>query len=97
VGRSQLNAVESLLVQAIAHEMKAQAWPDTRYVAGWLAEAKGFRGDAVATYARSMRQRIDVGNLYRRALDRIPAHIDGIPPLPLPETCPYALDDLLPP
>jgi hypothetical protein len=95
VGRGQLASVRSLLVQAIAHELKAQAWPDTRYVAGWRAEARGFKDDAADSYSPSMRQHINVDDLYRRAKARLPDEIDGLPPQKLPETCPYTLDALL--
>jgi hypothetical protein len=42
-----------------------------------------------------MRQRIDLARLYRRALQRFPATIDGQPPLPPPAACPVTLDKLL--
>jgi hypothetical protein len=42
-----------------------------------------------------MVQRIDVSALYRRALRRMPETIDGQPPLPMPQTCPVTLDELL--
>ena len=35
VGSEQLHAVESLLVQALAHMLKADAWPLSREVPGW--------------------------------------------------------------
>ncbi len=95
VGRSQLSAVRSLIVQALAHDLKAEAWPLSREVTHWRAEARGFRGDAAEAFAPSMRQRIDMQELYRRALDRLPEAIDGQPPLPVPATCPVMLDELL--
>ena len=39
VGRSELHAVESLLTQALAHMLKAEAWPLSSAVPGWHAEA----------------------------------------------------------
>ena len=95
VGRSQLSAVKSLLSQALTHDLKCQAWPQASYVPHWQAEARGFRGDAAEAYTPSMRQRIDVADLYRRALARLPDTIDGQPPLPVPTACPLTLDDLL--
>ncbi len=95
VGRDQLHAVESLLVQALAHMLKAEAWPLSREVPHWQAEARGFRGDAAARFAPSMRQRIDVAKLYRRAIARLPDTIDGQPPLPVPPICPVTLEELL--
>jgi hypothetical protein len=95
VGRSQLSTVKSLLVQALAHDLKCEAWPLAPYVPHWRAEARGFRGDATEAFTPSMRQRIDVDELYKRALDRLPDSVDGQPPLPLPATCPVTLDELL--
>ena len=41
VGRSQLRAVESHLVQALLHDLKVAAWPLSRDVPHW--RAKGAR------------------------------------------------------
>ena len=95
VGRSQLAQVKSLLVQAIAHMLKAEAWPHSRDVPHWRAEARGFRDDASDIFTPSMRQRIDVAELYARALRRLPERIDDQEPLPVPARCPLTLDELL--
>lgn len=95
VGRSQLSAVRSLLTRALEHDLKCEAWPLTPYVPGWRAEARRFRLDAAEAYAPSMRQRIDVADLYRKALQILPESIDGQPPLPAPHVCSVTLDDLL--
>jgi hypothetical protein len=42
VGSEQLHAVQSLLVQAIVHMLKAEAWPLARDVPHWQAEARRF-------------------------------------------------------
>jgi hypothetical protein len=97
VGRSQLSAVRSLLVQALLHDLKCQAWPSSREVPHWRAEARGFRGDAAEAFTPAMRQRIDMADLYRRALSRLPDSLDGQAPLPVPEACPVTLDDMLSP
>ncbi len=95
VGSEQLHAVQSLLVQAMAHRLKAIGWPDARDVQTSLADARGFCGDAADRFAPSMRQRIDMDRLYRRAVSRLPAIMDGKPPAALPETCPWTLQALL--
>jgi hypothetical protein len=95
VGRSQLHAVESHLVQALLRDLKADAWPQSREVPHWRAEARGQRDDAKAAFTPSMAQRIDVPALYRRALRRMPETIDGQPALPVPETCQLTLNELL--
>lgn len=41
-----------------------------------------------------MAQRIDVAELYSRALRRLPDSIDGIPALPVSSDCPMTLDEL---
>ena len=46
VGREQLHAVESLLLQALLHMLKAEGWPNARDVENWLADARGFRVQA---------------------------------------------------
>lgn len=42
-----------------------------------------------------MRQRIDVADLYRKALHILPDTIDGQPPLSVPVMCPVTLEELL--
>ena len=95
VGNEQLHAVASLLVQALNHMLKAQAWPLSRDVPHWQAEARVVRGDAADRFAPSMRQKISMEQLYHRALRGLPDTMDGEPPLPLPDACPATLDDLL--
>ena len=86
VGRSELRTVESHLVQALLHDLKAEAWPLSRDAPSWRADA---------WYTPSMAQRVDVTKLYRRALSHMPETIDNMAPLPVPEVCPLTLDELL--
>ena len=95
VGQSQLQAVRSLLVQALLHELKAQAWPLSHEVPHWRAEARRIRGDVADTFTPSMRQRIDLAKIYRRALRSMPDTIDAKAPAPVPEECPFTLEELL--
>lgn len=95
VGRSELRGVESLLVQAMRHMLKVEAWPLSRDVPNWRADAIDFRRQARRRFAPSMRQRIDLTALYADALAALPKTMDGQPPLPVPETCPVTLDELL--
>ncbi len=95
VGRSQLAQVKSLLVQAIVHMLKAQVWPHSRDVPRWQAKARGFRGDAADIVTPSMRQRIDITELYVRAMRRLPERIDDQEPQPVPARCPVTLEELL--
>ena len=95
VGRSQLSAVRSHLIQALLHDLKAEAWPLSSEVPHWRAEARRARGDAAEAFAPSMRRHIDVPKLYARALRYMPDSIDAQLPLPLPAVCQITLDELL--
>jgi len=95
VGRSQLAQVKSLLIQALAQMAKTRAWPLSGEVPHWRAEALRFRIDAADIFSPGMRQRIDIRDLYTKALRIVPETIDGQPPLPLGTDCPVTLDDLL--
>jgi hypothetical protein len=95
VGRDQLHAVQSLLLQALLHVLKAEAWPLSRDAPTWRADALVFRGQAADRYTPSMRQRIGLDRIYRKALRGVPESIDGQRPLPVPQSCPVTLDDLL--
>ncbi len=95
VGNEQVHAVESFLVQALVHDLKAEAWPLSRDGPHWRAEARRFRGDAASRFAPSMTQRLDLAKIYRRALRAMPDTVDGQPPLPVPPVCPVTLDELI--
>jgi Domain of unknown function DUF29 len=95
VGRSELRACESLLMQAIVHRLKQACWPTSSELAHWREEEIRFRQEAADAFSPSMRQRIDVARIYRRAMQRLPAMIDGNPPLSLPNEAAPALDELL--
>ena len=95
VGRSEVKAMRSALLQALLHDLKAEAWPLSPYVDHWRAEAVRARGEAADDFTESMRAKIDLAAIYRRALRAMPATIDGQPPLPVPEECPVTLDELL--
>jgi Domain of unknown function DUF29 len=95
VGNEQRFAVESNLMQALIHMLKAAAWPLSPAVPHWQAEARVFRSNAESRFTPSMRQRLDLARIYRRALRGLPETIDGQPPLPVPDLCPVTLEDLL--
>ena len=95
VGRSELHRTESLLTQALRHRLKIMAWPTSSEVPHWQEEVTLFQMDAARAFQESMRQRLDLAMIYRRARHRFPQQIDGQPPLPLPENCPVTLDELL--
>ncbi len=95
VGCATLRACRAQLLQALLHDLKAEAWPLSRDVPHWRSEARIARINAADAYAPSMRQKIDVAAIYAKARRALPETMDGQPPLPLPEVCPVTLDELL--
>jgi hypothetical protein len=95
VGRGDLRAIESLLLQALVHRLKAEAWPTSPAVPGRQAEARLYCVQARRAFAPSMRQRLDLPGLYADALRAMPETVDGQAPLPVSATCPLTLDELL--
>lgn len=95
VGSNRLHAVELLLVQAMRHLLKAEAWPLSLDAPSWRADAIDFRRQARRRFVPSMRQKIDIAALYADALAALPEAVDGQPPLPVPDACPVTLDELL--
>jgi len=96
VGQSQLRACRSLLRQALVHLLKLHAWPGSLAAAHWREETGAFLIDAEDCFTPSMRQRIDLDELYDKArlLARTAADASGDPRV-LPEACPFSLDELL--
>jgi Domain of unknown function DUF29 len=72
-----MNAVESLLAQALRHMLKAEAWPSHRDAPSWRADANDLRQQAKRRFAASMRQKIDLAQLYRRAQRALPETLEG--------------------
>jgi len=96
VGLSELRACQSLLQQAVTHLLKLHAWPHSPAAAHWHEEAGVFLDDAANRFTPSMRQRIDLDDLYAKAWRRAKTFQDTTgAPRPLPETCPFTLDELL--
>jgi Domain of unknown function DUF29 len=97
MGNNVVRGVASHLVQALLHDLKAEAWPLSREVPHWRAEARMQRDEARENYAPSMARRdeLRVDRLYRRALRGMPDTIDDMAPMPVPDVCPVTLDELL--
>jgi len=96
VGKNILRAVRSHIIQAFLHDLKAQAWPNSRDVEHWKAEARLHRDEARDDYSPSMAQHIDLDKLYSRALRGLPEAMDGAAGLPVPRTCPFTLAKMFP-
>jgi len=98
VGRSELAAVESFLELILVHLIKLATEPDAAAARHWRAEIFGFHGGMWRRYSPSMKQRIDLDLLWRRACEQMllasegPQHaaIAG-----LPEASPFMLDAFL--
>ena len=95
VGNEQRFAFESLMMQALLHDLKCEAWPLLSYVPHWRAEARLFRAQARRRFTNSMRRKIDLASIYADARRAMPDTIDGQPPLPVPVVCPVTLDELV--
>lgn len=94
VGLSELRACESLLRQALVHLLKLHAFPDGP-AAHWRSETVGFLADAQARFTPSMRQRISLEVLYRKASSQIRAGERPAMSRALPEACPFTLNEML--
>ena len=96
VGLLELRSCRSLLRQALAHLLKLHAWPGSPAAAHWRGETASFIASARDRFSPSMRQRMDLADLYADALYEVRAGSDDADlPRPLPETCPFVLNDLL--
>jgi hypothetical protein len=97
VGKSQRQAVESHLILALLNDLKAEAWPRSLSEPSWRAEARLHRQQARRKFTPGMRRQIDLADLYAVALSGLPEELDATAPLPVPQTCPVTLDEMLAP
>ena len=88
VGNEQVHAVNSLLMQAMTHRLKAMGWPDAREVPNWQADARRFAIDAADRFTPSMRRRLGVARIYSSALRTLADRMVGKPPMNIPAECP---------
>ena len=98
VGRSQIHAVERLLIQLLAHLLKRASAPDAPPNLHWRREIVAFQVAAQARYVRSMRQRIDGQRVWRLGLELAGSDLklynDTLLPN-LPTDCPLTPEELL--
>ena len=96
VGLSELRSCRSLLRQALVHLLKLHSRPGNLAAAHWRGETASFLASARDRFSPSMRQRIDLADLYADALYEVHAGSEGGEPArPLSEVCPFVLDELL--
>jgi Domain of unknown function DUF29 len=72
VGRNELRARAPLLQRALEHMLTAQAWPQSRDAPARRADAISFRQQAIDAFTPTMRQRLDLERIYRRARPALP-------------------------
>ena len=97
VGRSEFNSVASLLEVGLTHLLLAHASPRPEPVGHWRSEAITALAGAARRYSPSMGQRIDLGEIWAVAVIVVRNKLaaDGGPARPLPEDCPFAVEDLV--
>ena len=94
VGKSQLEAVRSLLALAIEHALRAGAWPDHAAARKWRNEVATFLGQARRRYEPGMAQNLDIVDLYADALAVVRSLDMRRPGRLLPEAITLAPSDL---
>ena len=100
VGRAELRTVESFLELMLRHLLKAASAPDARSVRHWRDEIALQRRALRKDLKNSMRQLIDLDEIWDAAQKRADAALDehGDRLLPeLPHTCPFTLEALTSP
>ena len=99
MGRSQIQAVESLVANVIAHLLKIEHASASQPHAHWRVEIAAWRGDIAARLddSPSIRGRLDLERAYRRAaaIVRISLREHEGRTVDLPELCPFALERIL--
>jgi hypothetical protein len=96
VGRSEFNRVASLLEVGLTHLLLVHAAPRPDPVAHWRVEARAALAGAARGFSPSMGPRLRLDELWSLALDNVRDKLaaEGGPAAPLPEACPFAVDDL---
>jgi hypothetical protein len=95
VGRSELKAATSPLMRAMQHKLYLLGWPGDLSARHWQAEIGDRLSEAADEFRESMRKDIDMAKLYQRARRAALRHMDDAPSAPLPDDCPWTLDELL--
>jgi hypothetical protein len=97
VGRSDLNAVRSHLAAMLVHLVKLVSSPAAEPVRLWKREVIAHRGAARRQFTPGMRKGIALADLWGDARADAAAELAlyDEAPAPLPEECPFTLDELL--
>ena len=97
VGRSEFQAVESLLDVALTHLLLIHGAPRPEPVKHWRAEALAALARAARRVSPSMVTRLDLAELWdvARMTAQAKLEADGGPARTLPATCPFVIGELL--
>ena len=97
LGRSELHGVERHLMRMLEHVIKAVSSPTAYPATMWMEEVAREQGEAADGYRPSMRQNLDTEVIWRKAqrLAGIGLRAHGEQIAPLPESCPFTLEELL--
>jgi hypothetical protein len=98
VGRSELAAVDSFIQLIFVHLIKLLAEPDAETSRHWRSEIIAFHLNMLRRYSPSMRQRLDLDELWRGALEQVMPLYEGAlhqAVADLPARCVLSLDELL--
>lgn len=93
LGRSQISAAISPMRLILEHLIKLAARPGSLSARHWQAEILNWHAELLQNYAPSMRQRVDLDDVWRKAAGIAGKRLGA--PLRLPAHCPISLDDLL--
>jgi hypothetical protein len=98
LGRSEWKGVESQLTNALAHILKGFCDPGSPSTGPWAIETGNFLQDARKDFRNSMRQKIDLDEVWRAAFERASRELltykRRIPP-GIPAECPFTLEEIL--
>ena len=94
-----LATVRSQIVNLLSHATKVANTRNPDVIGHWRSECVEFHDRLIDTYDPSMRDKIDMETLWRRAQRKVVASFrdNGEPPPRLPALCPLGIDDLIDP
>jgi hypothetical protein len=94
-----LSGARSQLVNLMAHAAKVARSANPAVLGHWRSECIEFHDRLIDEYRPSMRDKIDLASLWRRARRKVNASFAdyGEPPPVLPAACPFTLDELIDP
>lgn len=94
-----LSRVTSQMVNLMAHAAKVAFTGNADVIGHWRSECVQFHDEIVGAYRKSMRRRIDMDELWRRAKRKVRASFadHGEPEPDLPDACPFTVETLVTP